>query len=65
MEIKGSPNQKFRPSCTTNKIVSPKLQRNKYNIRLRFERSCLKQEDTTPITPSKIVNFFIDYELDS
>ena len=46
-------------------MLSLKLQRNKYKIRLRFERSCLKQEDATPITPNKIVNFFIDYELDS
>ena len=58
-------NEKFRPDYTTNKILSPKQQLNKYQIRLRFEDSCLKQEDTTHVTPNNIVNLFIVYELDS
>ena len=38
---------------------------NNFRIRLRFEGSCLKQEDTTPFTLSDVVNLFIVYELDS
>ena len=38
---------------------------NNSRIRLRFERSCLKQEDTTPFTLSNVVSVFIVYELDS
>ena len=64
-ESKGLSNEKFRPDYTTNKILSPKQQLNKYQIRLRFEDSCLKQEDTTHVTPNNIVNLFIVYELDS
>ena len=58
-------NEKFRLSHTTNKVFSLKLQWNKYELRLRFEGSCLKQEHTTPVTPNNIVNLFIVYELDS
>ena len=53
-------NEKFRLAYTTNKILSLKLQWNKYKLRLRFEGSCLKQEHATPV-----VNLFIVYELDS
>ena len=38
---------------------------NNFRIRLRFEGSCLKQEDTAPFTLSNVVNLFIVYELDS
>ena len=58
-------NENFRPPYTTYRILSPKLKWNKYKIRLRFEGRCLKQEDTTPITPNNIVNLFIVCELDS
>ena len=58
-------NEKFRLAYTTNKILSLKLQWNKYKLRLRFEGSCLKQEHATPVTPNNIVNLFIVYELDS
>ena len=64
-ESRGLSNEKFRPPYTTYRILSPKLKWNKYKIRLWFEGRCLKQEDTTPITPSNIVNLFIVYELDS
>ena len=58
-------NEKFRSLYKINKIISPKLQWNKSRLRLRFEGSCLKQEDTTPITPNNVVNLFIVYELDT
>ena len=58
-------NEKFRSLYKVNKIISPKLQWNKSRLRLRFEGSCLKQEDTTPITPNNVVNLFIVYELDT
>ena len=32
---------------------------------LRFEGSCLKQEDTTPFAPSNVASLLIAYELDS
>ena len=34
-------------------------------IILRFEEICLKQENTTPITPNNVINSFIAYELGS
>ena len=46
-------------------ILFPKLQWNEYKIRLRFEGSCLKQENTTIATPNNLVNLFTVYELDS
>ena len=46
-------------------ILFPKLQWNEYKIRLRFEGSCLKQEDTIIVTPNNLVNLFTVYELDS
>ena len=58
-------NEKFCPSYTTNKVLSPKLKWNKSKLRLRFEESCLNQEDTTPITPTNVLNLFIVYELDT
>ena len=57
------PNEKFQPSSTANKILSPKLQWNKYKIRLRFEWRCLKQEDTNTYYSKQDVNLFIVYEL--
>ena len=38
---------------------------NKSRIRLRFEGSCLKQEDTAPFMPNNVVNLVIVYELDT
>ena len=64
-EFKGLSNEKFRPPYTTNKVLSPKLEWNKYKLRLRFEGSCLKQEDTAHVTPNNIVNLLIGYKLDS
>ena len=57
-------NEKFKPPCIANEILSPKLLWNKCRLRLRFEWSCLKQEDTTPFTPNNVVNLFIVYKLD-
>ena len=62
----GLPNEKFQPPYTTNKILSPKLAwMNNSRIRLKFEGSCLKQEDTAPFSPNDIANLFTVYELDS
>ena len=58
-------NEKFRPLYTTHKNLSPKLQWNKSRLRLRFEGSCLKQEDKARFTPNNVVNLFIVYELDT
>ena len=33
-------------------------------IRLKFKRSCLKQEEKALFTPNNVVNLFIAYELD-
>ena len=44
--------------------VSPKLIWNKSRTRLRFEGSCLKQEDKARFTQNNVVNLFIVYELD-
>ena len=62
-ESNGSSNEKFRLLYTANKILSPKLQWNEYKIKLRFEGSFLKQEDTTSITLNDVVSLFIVYEL--
>ena len=65
-ESKGLSNEKFRSSYTSKKILSPKLLRMiNSRIILRFEEICLKQENTTPITPNNVINSFIAYELGS
>ena len=56
---KRSSNGKFRPAYKRNKILSSKLQWNKYKPRLRFEGSCLREEDTTSITTNNVVKLFI------
>ena len=63
-ESKGLKNEKFAPSYTDNKNLSPKLIRNDSRIRLKFTWSCLKQENKAPFTPKNVVNLFIAYELD-
>ena len=57
-------NEKFAPSYTDNKNLSPKLIRNDSRIRLKFTGSCLKQENKAPFTPKNVLNLFIAYELD-
>ena len=65
-ESKRLSNGKFRTPYTANKVLSPKLVwMNNSRIRLRFEGSCIKQEDTAYSTPSHLVNLFIVHELDS
>ena len=64
-ESKKLSNKKFQPPYTTNKILSRKLQWAKSRLRLRFEGSCLKQEDTKTFTPNSVVNLFIVYKLDT
>ena len=63
-DSKGFSNEKFTPPYTANKSLSTKLVWNNYRIRLRFEVSCLKQEDEAPFTPNNVVNLYIVYELD-
>ena len=64
-ESKGLRNEKFKPSYTANKSLSPKLLWNKSRLRFRFEESCLKQGDTTRFTPNNVVNLFIVCELNT
>ena len=54
---------KFKLPYTGNESLSPKLLWNKFRLRLRFEESCLKQEDITPFIPNNVVILFIVYEL--
>ena len=54
-------NKTFKPPDTANKT----LLQNCYKYKLRFEGSCLKQEDTASFTSNKVVNLFIAYELDT
>ena len=56
-------NEKFTPPYTANKNRSPKLIWNKSRIRLKFDESCLKQEDKAHFTPKNVVNLFIAYKL--
>ena len=56
MECKGFSNEKFKPPYRANKSLSPKPLWNKSRLRLRFEGSCLKQEDTAPFTLNHLVN---------
>ena len=58
-ESKRLSNEKFTPPYTANKSLSPKLLWNKSRLTLRFEGSCLKQEDASPFTPNNVVNLFI------
>ena len=63
-ESKGLSNEKFKPPYTAKKNLSSKLLWNKSKLRLRFEGSCFKQEDTASFTPNNILNLFIVSELD-
>ena len=58
-------NEKSKPLYTANKILSPRLLWNKSRLRLRFEGSCLKQEETSPFIRDNILNLFIVCELDA
>ena len=58
-------NEKLKPLYTPKKKLFSKLKWNKSRIRLRFEESCLKQEDTAPFMPKNVVNLVIVYELDT
>ena len=60
----GLSNKKFTPPYTENKGLSPKLIWKNCRIRLKFEGSCLKQENKTPFIPSNAVSLFILYELE-
>ena len=47
---KGLLNENFFHPFTTNKSLSPKLACCNYKIKLKFEGSCLKQEDKATFT---------------
>ena len=57
-------NETFKPLHTANKRLFREPWFNKSRLRLRFEGSSLKQEDTTPLTPNNVLNLFVVYELD-
>ena len=57
-------NEKFKSFYTASKSISPQLLWIKSRTALRFEGSCLKQEDTVPFTPNIVVNLFVVYESD-
>ena len=57
-------NEKVKPPYKSDKSLFPKLLWHKSRLRLRFEGSCLKQENTAPFTPNNAANLFIVYELD-
>ena len=59
-EYKKLSNEKFTPPYTANKCLSQKVIWNNSRIRLKFERSCLKQEDKAPFTTNRL-NLFIVY----
>ena len=63
-ECKGLSNEKFKLPYTANKTLSPKLIYYNCKTKLKFKRSCLKQEDKIDFTPKHLVNLFIVYELD-
>ena len=63
-ESKGLSNEKVKPPFTVNKSCSAKLiWMNNFRIRLRFTRSCLKQ-NYAAFAPNNLINLFIAYELD-
>ena len=52
------------PPYIANVSVCPKLVwMNNSRIRLKFEGSCLKQEEKAPLTPDNVVNLFTAYNL--
>ena len=60
-------NEKVNFPFTVNKSCSPKLIKliwiNNFRIRLRFTRSCLRQDFVT-FDRNNLINLFISYELD-
>ena len=52
-ESQGLSNEKFKPLHTANKSLSPKLLWYNSRIKLKFNGSCLKQEDQAAYTPKK------------
>ena len=58
-ESKGLSNEKFKPPYTANKVLSLKLLWINSRLRLRFEGSCLKQEDKAAYTIKNVVSFFL------
>ena len=59
------PNEKFTTPYTASKSLSAKLLWDKFRLSLRFEGSCLKQEDKALFIPNNGANLFIVYELDN
>ena len=63
-ESKGLSNENFKPCYISNRGYPPKLIWNGSRITLKFEGSCLRQEDKAPFTPNNIVNLFMVFALD-
>ena len=63
-ESKGLSHRKSKPPYTASKSLSPKFTWNESRIRLKFEKSCLKQENKA-FTPNNVVNLFIVHDLDA
>ena len=62
---KGLSNEKIKTPITANNSFSPKLVwTNNWKARVRFKRSCLKQNKLI-FTGRYVVNLFIFYELDA
>ena len=57
-------NEKFTPTYVNKRIFFPDVVWNGANLKLRFNRSYLKQ-NRAPYTPKNVVNLFIAYELDT
>ena len=58
-ESMGLSNEKVFPPFTINKSLSPKLVWYNYKIILKFEGSCLKQENKAAFTLKYVVNFLL------
>ena len=63
-ESKGLSHRKSKPPYTASKSLSSKFTWNESRIRLKFEKSCLKQENKA-FTPNNVVNLFIVHDLDA
>ena len=46
-------------------MIEHSFNNDRTRLRLRFEGSCLKQEDKAPFTLNHVVNSFIVYEFDT
>ena len=59
---KGLSAENIKPPTTSDNSLNPELRYCKYNIKVKFSRSCLKQSKIT-YTHKKVANIYIVYEL--